>query len=339
MNIFSSFLNTDIDRFLNFRIGEQKLGNTVLCPNTENWEAWLQQTTARFIILGIPEDIGVRANGGIGGTFTAWESFLKAFINIQDNAFFSGSNIGILGNVFVQDLMEQNTLDAPIEHLKSSVENIDERVFPVIEKIIINGKIPIVIGGGHNNAFPILKGLSLAKDKAVNVINMDAHADFRALEGRHSGNGFSYAYHQHFLKKYAAFGLHEAYNNAEMVERFNQNNDLFALWMEDIYLRNKVDFEKGLADSLAFVAENDFGVELDIDSIQDTLSSAQSPLGFSRIEACKYLNQCGKQKNSAYLHLPEAISIRNDGLKYPFIGKLLSYLVQAFIKGKIESQI
>jgi formiminoglutamase len=36
----------------------------------------------------------------------------------------------------------------------------------------------------------------------VNAINFDAHSDFRILEGRHSGNGFSYAYEEAFLKKY-----------------------------------------------------------------------------------------------------------------------------------------
>nr|WP_233167177.1 arginase family protein [Pedobacter sp. ASV2] len=35
-------------------------------------------------------------------------------------------------------------------------------VFPIIEKIVAAGKVPIVIGGGHNNAYPIIKGSSLA---------------------------------------------------------------------------------------------------------------------------------------------------------------------------------
>jgi hypothetical protein len=33
----------------------------------------------------------------------------------------------------------------------------------------------------------------------VNAINFDAHSTF-ILEGRHSGNGFSYAYEEGFLK-------------------------------------------------------------------------------------------------------------------------------------------
>jgi formiminoglutamase len=46
----------------------------------------------------------------------------------------------------------------------------------------------------------------------VNAINFDAHSD-RILEGRHSGNGFSYAYEEGFLKKYFIFGLHENYTS------------------------------------------------------------------------------------------------------------------------------
>jgi formiminoglutamase len=38
--------------------------------------------------------------------------------------------------------------------------------------------------------------------RKTGAINFDAHSDFRILEGRHSGNGFSYAYEEGFLKKY-----------------------------------------------------------------------------------------------------------------------------------------
>jgi formiminoglutamase len=46
----------------------------------------------------------------------------------------------------------------------------------------------------------------------VNAINFDAHSTF-ILEGRHSGNGFSYAYEEGFLKNILFFGLHENYTS------------------------------------------------------------------------------------------------------------------------------
>nr|WP_308225039.1 hypothetical protein [Flavobacterium sp. J372] len=38
------------------------------------------------------------------------------------------------------------------------------------------------------------------------------------LEGRHSGNGFSYAYEEGFLRKYFIFGLHENYCGKGVME-------------------------------------------------------------------------------------------------------------------------
>src|SRR5690606_2564127 len=112
-------------------------------------------------------------------------------------------------------LMERTAgLDA--EELRSHVGYIDETVYPLINKIAAAGKIPIVVGGGHNNCFPIIKGISLVTDKPINSINLDAHSDFRQMEGRHSGNGFRYAHREGYLEKYAAIGLHENYNAQEI---------------------------------------------------------------------------------------------------------------------------
>lgn len=331
------FQKEDLEQYCNPREGEVKIGQTILLPESHNWKSWLENQKARFVLLGIPEDIGVRANGGIGGAHTAWESFLKAFLNIQDNMFLKGKNMILLGTVAVQELMEQYTPDAPLAALREGVVAIDALLAPVIEAIVSARKIPILIGGGHNNAYPLLKGLSLAKNEAVNAINLDAHADFRALEGRHSGNGFSYAYTEGYLKKYAALGLHQAYNNAAMIARFDTNPDLEAIWFESLYLQQELGFKQALQQALAHVKEQSFGVELDLDCITDTLSSAQSPLGFSRAEAWQYVFECAGQSGAAYLHLTEGVALRADGIQYPMTGKLLSYLVQAFVKGKHKS--
>lgn len=328
------FQKEDLEQYYSPREGELKIGQTILLPESSNWKSWLENQKARFVLLGIPEDIGVRANGGIGGAQTAWESFLKAFLNIQDNTFLKGKHMILLGTVAVQDLMEQYTPDATLAALREGVSSIDALLTPVIEAIVNARKIPILIGGGHNNAYPLLKGLSLAKNESVNAINLDAHADFRAQEGRHSGNGFSYAYAEGYLKKYAALGLHQAYNNAAMITQFDTNPDLKAIWFESVYLQQELGFAQALQQALAHVQEQSFGVELDLDCITDTLSSAQSPLGFSRTEAWQYVFECAGQVKSAYLHLTEGVAVRADGIQYPMTGKLLSYLVQAFVKGK-----
>src|SRR4051812_6254548 len=59
----------------------------------------IAQSSAKFVIAGIPEDIGVRANMGMGGTGSAWVPFLQAFLNVQSNDFFAGDDVLLLGHL------------------------------------------------------------------------------------------------------------------------------------------------------------------------------------------------------------------------------------------------
>src|SRR5690606_26320590 len=133
----------------------------------------------------------------------------------------------------------------------------------------------------------------------------------------HSGNGFSYAYEAGYLKKYATPCLHEAYNNEEMINRFHASNDFQATTWEQIFLYREIDWNQAIENSIRHVNGAPFGVELDTDAIEGFLSSAATPLGIQPREAMDFLFRCGKQLNSCYLHLPEAIAIREDGLRNP----------------------
>ncbi len=322
--------------FIKPREGETKLGETIgLLPSGADLVPGLQGSAAKFVLLGLPEDIGVRANGGIGGAHTAWNNFLKSFMNIQQTEGLRGTDFLLLGELDFTDWMV-SCADADPEQLREYTGHIDAEVFPVIRDIVVQGKIPLVIGGGHNNAYPLLKGSALALEKAVHALNLDAHSDFRVAEGRHSGNGFRYAYQEGFLKKYAMLGLHEAYNSAGIVTELKSNPDLLPLFWEDIFLRGKSDWDTAVQTTLDFVQQEAFGVELDVDCIENVLSSAATPVGVSTHQAMQYLYRCGRAPQAVYLHLPEGVTERADGLYNTFTGKLLSYLVQAFVKGVQE---
>jgi formiminoglutamase len=333
MRPFHFYPQEEINALLSLRKGETKLGECIRLFEKE--EESLEAFSGRFVLLGLPESIGIRANFGIPGAETAWPAFLKSFLNIQETALLSGKDFLLLGNIDFE-LMEEESLGADVETLRSLTARIDDMVFPVIEKIVAAGKVPLVIGGGHNNAFPLLKGSALALQQAVNAINLDAHSDFRQTEGRHSGNGFRYAYEEQFLEKYALLALHEGYNSGGIIEALNASPDLLPISWEDIFLRKRESWESALRRGLAHVSQKPFGLELDLDCLEDTLSSAATPVGLSPLQAMEYCYQGGQQPNSVYLHLPEGIAERADGLKNPFVGKLLAYLVQAFCKGVLE---
>jgi formiminoglutamase len=41
---------------------------------------FLQNSEAKYVIIGIPEDIGIRANFGRPGAASAWETAIKKYI-------------------------------------------------------------------------------------------------------------------------------------------------------------------------------------------------------------------------------------------------------------------
>lgn len=311
----------DIRALINTREGEIKLGECVqFILSLEE----LETSSAAFVLLGIPEDIGVRANYGIAGTSSAWEPALKAILNTQSNRFLNGSELLVLGHFIFNDPEE-----AGIAALQQKVEQIDTMVYEVIERIVAAGKTPVVIGGGHNNAYPIIKGTSLAKQRALHVINIDAHADLRPAKGRHSGNGFSYAIKDNYLGKYGIFGLHQNYNNEAILREIDLNPNIYTVFFEEMLINPdfKIQYWKELADNFESP-----GLEIDLDSIENVLSSASSPSGFN-LNLIRDIILASKKKY-AYLHICEGAVLTADGRKSQHTAKVIAYLITDFLKNQ-----
>lgn len=333
------FTSSDLAKITNHRSGEIKFGEKIwTVPKDANLNTYIQECEAKYVLLGIPEDIGIRANLGRPGAHSAWESTLKSIANIQHNRFCKGNRILILGQLDVAEEMQKaNEYDyQKVEGrllLSKLVEKIDKDLTHIICKIVKAGKIPIVIGGGHNNAYGNIKGTALAKGKSINAINFDAHSDFRILEGRHSGNGFSYAYEEGFLKKYFIFGLHESYTSKSVLDLIKKIEHRVKY---NTYDSIKISKEKLFADEMLLamnhVKTDFFGLEIDLDALPNVASSAMTASGFSIEEVRHFVHFFAKNQNVAYLHIcegaPELAEPKNSHL----IGKLIAYLVTDFIK-------
>ncbi len=206
MKHFKFYSKEDILSLTRVRRFETRLGERLQFVKKESdWPGVIQESDAKYVLLGIPEDFGVKANYGIGGTDTAWLSFLSSFVNIQSNDYLSGENILMLGLFDFGDikfLIENNAYnpEEKINAYRHALNIVDEEVENLLKVIASCKKIPIIVGGGHNNSYPIIKGVAKGLHKAeviplaqINCINLDAHADYNVAEGRHSGNGFRYA--------------------------------------------------------------------------------------------------------------------------------------------------
>ena len=337
------FTINDLAKVTNHRSGEIKFGEKmIVIPAGADKVSFLKDSEAKYVLLGIPEDIGVRANYGRPGAASAWQSAIKSIANIQHNRFCKGSNIIVLGQINVADEMREvenldfNDIDDRSK-LSQLVEKIDKEVSHIIFTIIKAGKTPIIIGGGHNNAYGNIKGAALAKGKPVNAINFDAHSDFRILEGRHSGNGFSYAYEEGFLKKYFIFGLHENYTSKSVLDIIKKLEDRVRYNTYDsVNIRKEKDFNREMIAALDFVKNDAFGIEIDLDAIPNIASSAMTISGFSVEELRQFVSFFAEHKNAAYLHVCEGAPDLDNAPNNNLIGKLIGYLVTDFIKANIE---
>jgi formiminoglutamase len=324
---------------------ETKLGERLqVVPDAGKFESFLQSTKSKFIVFGVPEDIGTRANQGLGGTDTAWLSFLQHFLNIQSNDFLSGDDIVLAGHFDFGDLLylidrtahgEQEKLEA----YRHAVIAIDEEVEKIAKIITEHKKIPIAIGGGHNNAYGMIKGAAKGWNKAdvipmaqINCINLDAHSDYRPIEGRHSGNAFRYAEEDGYLQKYCVIGLHENYLPQNIWMDIVNNPFVDCITFEDIFLHNKRTFMQAVAHASAFTGDTLTGIELDLDAVQDTLSSAMTPSGITSNQARQYINFTAADSKPAYLHICEGACRLSTGITDDSTGKLISYLVSDFVK-------
>lgn len=335
------FTVNDLTKYTSQRSGEIKFGERILTvPKEENTIDFLKSCDAQFVLLGIPEDIGVRANFGRPGTASAWESAIKSIVNLQHNKFTKGSNLLILGKIDVEESMKTaETLDATTTEgrkaLSELVEKIDKDVAHAVCQIILAGKTPVIIGGGHNNAYGNIKGTALAKGKPVNAINFDAHTDFRVLEGRHSGNGFSYAFEEGFLKRYFIFGLHENYTSKGVMETIKKHSDAIKFnTYEQISVRKEKSFSEEKVFALSFISDEPFGIEMDLDAMLNIASSAITPSGFSVEKARQFLHYFGQHKHAAYLHLCEGAPDLDNEKNSHISGKLMAYLITDFMKAK-----
>jgi formiminoglutamase len=192
----------------------------------------------------------------------------------------------------------------------------------------------VVIGGGHNNAYPLLKGAAKGLQQAqqtplpqINCINLGAHAGYGPEEGRHSGNAFRYAESDGFLQKYCIIGLHESYLPQNVWVDLVNNPFMDCITYEDIFIHEKRSFIQAVAHAIDYTEDGFAGIELDLDSIENVVGS-----GIATQEARQYVSLCAASTKAAYLHLCEGALQLQGGKKNEATGKILSYLVADFIK-------
>ncbi len=339
------YCNDSIKKYCETRANETRIWQSLsfLDTNVEYSQALKDAADfgKKYVLIGIPEGLGPRANLGRGGAELGWQAFLSRFLNLQANRYFPGDKVLLLGEINTGKLMQEaEALDTSnatqLSKLRELCAQLDKIVEPVIQAIFDAGLEPLVIGGGHNNCFPIISALAKSKQSAVNAVNLDPHADFRDIEGRHSGNGFHYAYKNNYLAHYHIIGLHEYKNNEAIYNALaaaNFNYDSY----QKIKIRQEITLNQACENVNALMAKstNPLGVEIDLDCISNMPVSAFTNCGFTINDAERFVHIFAK--NAKYLHLCEAAPEHHPaGIKQGLneAGQVISTLILTYLYAK-----
>ena len=291
----------------------------------------------RVAILGVPEDIGIRANMGRPGARRMWRAFLPRFLSMQSNPFLDGSAVCIAGTVDVRDLRRAvrdadpnaigpRTRADGIRRLREATAEIDQRVADVVAGIRAQGAVAVVVGGGHNNAFGILAGCSRTAGAPMGCVNIDLHADLRPAEGRHSGNGFTYARMNGHLGPYAIVGMSEAYATRSIVDSIRADPGILAITLESM-LRGEQGLDGAVQLAAAHVGNAPCTLEIDLDAVAQAPASAAAASGFTGAEVRAMASRLSARLKVHAVHVAEGA----PGLgpwSADMLGKLVAEIVR-----------
>jgi len=309
-------------------------------------DSFKEHPQAKYVLFGIPECIGILGDHGTKGAEATWFHFVQSFLNLQSTDQCPGDEI-ILAGYFdfssVMNVIDNNFMnfEERINACRHAVANIiDEEVESFVKSIVQAGKIPIVIGGGHNNAYPIIKAsakslykMEKIKRAAINSMNLAATADFRIMEGRHSGNPFRYAMEEGYLNRYTVIGLQENSNPQSMMDDLYSNVSIQYHTYEEIFVEERLNFIQSIAQSYSFIDDDPIALELDLNVIGNISSSNKNPSGISVNDARQYIRFSGNYPNISSLHICEGASSHMHGDSQS-LSRLISYLVTDFVRSR-----
>ncbi|HET8817886.1 MAG TPA: arginase family protein [Pseudidiomarina sp.] len=336
-----------LDGYTSLRAGEIKWGQVLSClPSSLSANTYihaLEQAWSdgrRIAVVAVPESIGPRANLGRAGAETSLDAWLPALANLQVNGSTTPDRLLLVGAVECSDLQHQasllhanNTND--LESLRELVAELDVRVLAVLKPLFEQGFDVVLIGGGHNNAYPLLKSLSETAGNGVGAMNLDPHSDFRAEEGRHSGNGFRYAYNEGWLKHYHVVGLHPAKNNADSLKEMERAG--FDYTHIDILRAQAWQTLLPQLQQRAAQWQRPLGIEVDLDAVTGMPASALNYVGVEPSHVLQYIETLAQLPQARYLHLTEAAPcLHPAGLEAGnrLVGQVISECLLAYVNAR-----
>jgi len=283
-----------------------------------------------IVLLGFPYDEGVRRNGGRVGASKGPSSFRKVSKRVG-TVFNPEFDIDIVNSGVL--LSDAGDIIGNLE-LEKAHQVLHEKVF----KIISEGGIPFVIGGGNDQSYPNALGLlKHNKDSPckVGVINIDAHLDVRPKKDGlvHSGSPFRMLLEEPSFKgkNFIEFACQGVQCSKAHVEYLKEKGSE-VMWLSEIQKDGPV---KRFKKALENLEATEVFVSFDIDSIQSGDCPGVSCPALIGLTAQEALDICFESGKSGKVKLLD-VSEYNPDIEEYRTGRLIGYMFSYFVYGFIQ---
>lgn len=250
---------------------------------------------ASIVILGCPQDEGVKRNKGREGSALAPDAIRKQFYKLTP--FGITAKICDLGNTNIQD----------------SLEETHDIHFEIVKKALQDGKRLIVLGGGNDISYP--DGRAMAEVFGHGnwlAINIDAHFDVRADEVRNSGTPYRQLLEEKFLKPDYFYEIaYQPHFASPVYYRYLQNLGVSLVSLDQLRSRETADAEIRELIRQKFINHSEslstfFGFDLDAVRASDAPGvSAPSPVGLRSGEFLNLVQFAAKLTNTKLIEFTE----------------------------------
>lgn len=257
---------------------------------------------AAIALIGLPDDTGVRMNGGRPGAADGPWAFRRALsrYGAQRPAGIDWPSVADVGDV----------------EPGGSLDETHARVTAAAAAVLDAGALPVGIGGGHDLTFALVRAVA-ARHEAMTGVYLDAHLDVRAEAG--SGMPFRRLVEDCGVRVLHVHGL-DAFSNAdEHVRWFGAHG-------------GRVD-SFGPADPWP---EGDLFVSVDLDVIDQAFApgvSAMNPCGWTPGTADRWALAAGRNQRVRCFDIMELNPAFDEGGR---TARLAARLFLSFVRGFAE---
>jgi formiminoglutamase len=250
---------------------------------------------AEIVILGCPQDEGVRRNHGREGAAKAPNEIRKQFYKLTP--------MNIRRRIF----------DIGDTDVSGSLEEVHDRHCEIVKKLLADGKRLIVLGGGNDVSYPdgVAMAATYTRDFWIGV-NIDSHLDVRADQPRNSGTPYRQLLDEgHLRPDYFYESGYQSHFCSPIYYNYIRDLGVNRISLELLRSRHEADLELKESIKLKFTAHSSsmntfFGFDMDAVRMADAPgTSAPSPLGLKAGEFIQLVKYAASLANTRIIEFTE----------------------------------